>query len=89
LWVIFWAFCLAVVIGGVLASIMIAVRGRLRQNLANARAIIGDLLSPTKAGTAAERAAQRKPGMHLLPYGIPLCLGFLSFLAYFEWAYGA
>jgi prepilin peptidase CpaA len=89
LFVIFWAFCLAVVIGGVLALGMIVVRGQFRQNLANARAILGDLLAASKAGTAAQKAAQRKPRMHLLPYGIPLCLGFLSFLAYYVWAYGA
>jgi len=29
---------------------------------------------------AAERAAQRKPTMHLLPYGIPLCMGFIGYL---------
>ena len=89
LWVVFWAFCLAVVIGGVLAVFMMLARGQLRQNLANARAIVGDVLAPTKLGTAAEQAAQRKPTLHLLPYGIPLCLGFLSFLAYYVWAYGA
>ncbi len=89
LFVVFWAFCLAVIIGGVLAAIMMVVRGRLRQNLANARAIVGDLLAPTKLGTAAENAARRKPSLQLLPYGIPLCLGFLSFLAYCVWAYGA
>ena len=30
----------------------------------------------------AEKAAKRKPRMHLLPYGIPLCLGFISYLIY-------
>ena len=89
LYVIFWAFCLAVIIGGVLAVVMMLARGQIRQNLANARAIVGDLLAPTKLGTAAEKAARRKPSLQLLPYGIPLCLGFLSFLAYYVWAYGA
>ena len=89
LFVIFWAFCLAVIIGGVLAVIMMVARGQLRQNLANARAIIGDLFAPGKIGMAAEKAALRKPRLQLLPYGIPLCLGFLSFLTYYVWAYGA
>jgi prepilin peptidase CpaA len=89
LFVIFWAFALAVVIGGVLAGVMIVIRGNFRQNLANSRAIIGDLFARTAAGTAAANAAQRKPTMHLLPYGIPLCLGFLSFLAYYAYAFGA
>ncbi len=84
LWIVFCAFCLAVVIGGVIAAGMILVRGRFRENLANARAIVTDLFKGP--GAAAEKAAQRKPRMHLLPYGIPLCLGFLSFLLYYHWA---
>jgi prepilin peptidase CpaA len=84
MWVIFCAFCLAVVIGGVMALGMILLRGNFRENLANTRAIVGDLFA--RPGAAAEQAAQRKPRMHLLPYGIPLCLGFLSFLLYYHWA---
>jgi prepilin peptidase CpaA len=82
-WIIVYAFCLAVVIGGVIALGMILFRGQMRTNLANAREILGDLLSVKGGpGRAAERAAGRKPRMHLLPYGIPLCLGFLSYLVY-------
>jgi prepilin peptidase CpaA len=82
-WIIVYAFCLAVLIGGVIALGMILLRGQLRMNLANAREIVGDLLNPKNgAGHAARRAAGRKPRMHLLPYGIPLCLGFLGYLIY-------
>jgi prepilin peptidase CpaA len=81
--IILYAFCLAVIIGGVIAVGMIFLRGQLRTNLANARAIVGDLLNVKgSAGHAAQRAAGRKPTMHLLPYGIPLCLGFVSYLIY-------
>jgi prepilin peptidase CpaA len=80
--IIFWAFCLAVIIGGVIAAVMMLLRGRWRQNLANTRAILGDLFSAPGVGAVADRAAQRKPSMHLLPYGIPLCLGFISYLIY-------
>jgi prepilin peptidase CpaA len=79
--VIFWAFCLAVLIGGVLAAVMILVRGQFRRNLANTQAILGDLFT-AGVGPAGERADRRKPTMHLLPYGIPLCLGFLSYLMF-------
>ena len=79
--IIFWAFCLAVLIGGVLATVMILVRGQFARNWANTRAIVGDLLT-SAVGDAAQRAARRKPRMHLLPYGIPLCLGFVSYLVY-------
>lgn len=81
-WIIIYAFCLAVVIGGVIALGMIFLRGQLRMNLANAREILGDLVSSNGAGHAARKAANRKSRMHLLPYGIPLCLGFLSYLIY-------
>jgi len=81
LWIILTAFCLAVVIGGFLAAIMIFVRGQYRRNLDNTRAILGDLFGKG-ATVAAEKAADRKPKMHLLPYGIPLCLGFVSYLLY-------
>ncbi len=80
-WILVYAFCLAAVIGGVLALGMIAARGQLKTNLNNTRAILGDLVGAGVA-TAADKAAQRKSRMHLLPYGIPLCLGFVSYLIY-------
>src|SRR5262249_22791382 len=80
--VIWWAFAVAVIIGGVIALAMMMVRRRYRQNLTNTRAIFGDLLGAPNIGEVAERAAKRKPRMHLLPYGIPLCLGFVSYLIY-------
>ena len=82
LWVIFYAFCLATVIGGVLALAMIMIRGQYRRNAANTKEIVGDLLKSSGIGEVADKAAQRKPRMHLLPYGIPLCIGFITYL---EW----
>lgn len=80
LWIMLWAFCLATIIGGVLALVMIVARGQYRRNLSNTQAILGDLLGGKGVSNAAERAAQRKPTMHLLPYGIPLCMGFIGYL---------
>jgi prepilin peptidase CpaA len=80
-WIIVSAFCLAAVIGGVLAVGMMLLRGQWKTNVNNTRAILGDLLG-ANVRQAADRAAQRKSRMHLLPYGIPLCLGFLSYLVY-------
>jgi prepilin peptidase CpaA len=82
MWIVFWAFCLAAVIGGVLALGMIAIRGQVRRNLANTRVILGDLFTSSGISDVAGKAAQRKSRMHLLPYGIPLCLGFISYLVY-------
>jgi prepilin peptidase CpaA len=80
MWIVFWAFCLAVVIGGFLAMCMIVVRGQFRRNLLNTRDIVGDLFTSKGVGDVADKATKRKPRMHLLPYGIPLCLGFITYL---------
>ena len=80
--IIWWSFVAAVLIGGVIALAMIALRRNYRENVANTRAILGDLLRGVEA--AADRAGKRKSRMHLLPYGIPLCLGFVGYLV----AYG-
>lgn len=80
-WILVSAFCLAAVIGGVLAVGMMLMRGQWKTNLNNTRAILGDLLGAGVA-KAADKAAQRKSRMHLLPYGIPLCLGFITYLIY-------
>jgi prepilin peptidase CpaA len=84
-WILVSAFCLAAIIGGVLALGMMAMRGQWRTNMSNTRAILGDLAG-LSIGKAADRAAQRKGRMHLLPYGIPLCLGFVSYLIYLHGA---
>ncbi len=78
--IIWWAFCAAVLIGGVLALAMIVVRGQFKKNALNTREIVGDLFKAGSIGVVADRAAQRKPRLHLLPYGIPLCIGFVGYL---------
>jgi prepilin peptidase CpaA len=80
--VIWWAFAVAAIIGGVLAMVMMLVRGQYRRNIDNTREIIGDWLGAKGVGEVAEKAARRKPRLHLLPYGIPLCLGFVGYLVY-------
>jgi len=82
LWIIVYAFCLAAVIGGVLAMGMIFIRGDFRKNMANTKSILGDLVTSTGVQDVADKAAKRKPTLHLLPYGIPLCLGFIAYLLY-------
>lgn len=82
LWIIVYAFALAAVIGGVLALGMIFARGQYQKNLENTKGILTDLVSSTGVGDVADKAAKRKPTLHLLPYGIPLCLGFIAYLLY-------
>jgi prepilin peptidase CpaA len=78
--VIFWAFCAAAVIGGILALAMMIARRQWRTNLANAREILGDWVGAKSVAEVAAKAAQRKPRLTLLPYGIPLCIGFVATL---------
>src|SRR5207237_8615333 len=59
--VIWWAFAVAVIIGGVIALAMIIIRGRYRHNFGNTRAIFGDLLSAPSVTNIADRAGNRKP----------------------------
>jgi prepilin peptidase CpaA len=80
--IIFYAFAAAVVIGGIIALAMIVIRGQLRNNAQNTREIVGDLFTAGSVGVVAERAAKRKSRLQLLPYGIPLCLGFVGYLIY-------
>src|ERR1700730_16974499 len=40
--IIFYAFCAAAIIGGVIALFMIVLRGRFKQNTRNTREIVGD-----------------------------------------------
>lgn len=78
--IVFWAFCGAVIIGGILALAMIVIRGQFRRNASNTREIVGDWFKAGSLGAVADRAAERKPRLHLLPYGIPLCIGFVGYL---------
>jgi prepilin peptidase CpaA len=80
LWIIVEAFCIAAIVGGVIALGMIVARGQFRSNLANTRAILGDLVTSSGIEDVAGKAKERKPRLHLLPYGIPLCIGFVACL---------
>jgi len=79
--IIFWAFCAGTIVGGIIAMGMIALRGNYRQNMQNVKDIVGDVFqSSIIGGEAAERANKRRPRWHRLPYGVPLCIGFLGCL---------
>src|SRR5438105_794072 len=80
LWVIVYAFCAGAIIGGVIAVGMIAVRRQFRQNLEHTRAIMLDLFTSGSLAAVAGRANARRPRWHRLPYGVPLCIGFLGYL---------
>jgi prepilin peptidase CpaA len=90
LWIVVYAVCAGYIIGGILGLAMMLLRGQLHRNFGNAREIFRDLrVLATMGPTAAhQRAHQRRPTWHRLPYGIPLCMGFVGTLIYLHWVNG-
>jgi prepilin peptidase CpaA len=82
--ILIWAFCLGAVVGGVCGIVMMVARRKFKKNLSNFREIAVDLkvLATVGPSAAAARSSSRRSGWDRLPYGIPLCVGFLGYLAY-------
>lgn len=80
--VIWWSFALGVIVGGVFGLVIMALRRQLHKNMQNAREIVTDLQVMMTHGPkkAAERANSRRKEWTRLPYGVPLCVGFLGYL---------
>ncbi len=77
-----WAFVVSALIGAVIALVMVAVSRTWRHHQKQFLSIIAEILvvrSPTKLS---EIAADRKPTMMLLPYGIPIAIGTIGYFAY-------
>jgi len=72
------------VIGGVFGLIMILLRRKFKDNVATVSEIMVDLqmFASGNAMQAAKRAEDRRQRWVKLPYGIPLCVGFLFYLWY-------
>ena len=83
-WVLFWSFAVGVLVGGVFGLVMMALRRDFHRNLSNTREIVRDLQVLVTAGPekAAQRANSRRNNWVRLPYGVPLCVGFLGYLWY-------
>jgi prepilin peptidase CpaA len=80
--IIFWAFISGVLVGGVIGLVMILARGQFRQNYHHLREILTDMFKSKGIGEIADKANSRRPRWHRLPYGVPLCIGFLGYLSY-------
>lgn len=77
-----YAFCVSVVVGAVMAVIMAAYRGRLQHHTNNFFIIAREWMTVKDPRKLAEIAAERKPTMLLLPYGIPICIGSIAYFVY-------
>jgi len=84
--IIWWAFAVGTIVGGFIAIIMMMVRRRYKENVQNVRAIVGDIVTFSSIGDIATKANARRPRWQRLPYGVPLCIGFLGYLLYlYQW----
>jgi prepilin peptidase CpaA len=82
LWIIVYAFCAGTIVGGIIALGMILIRGRFGTNIQNFREIMSDMVTSSSVGQIATKANRRRPRWHRLPYGVPLCIGFIGSLIY-------
>jgi prepilin peptidase CpaA len=82
--VVFWAFAFGAIIGGAFGMVIILIRRRFRENRSMVAEIMTDLqlFATGRPAQAAQRAEDRRKVWVKLPYGIPLCVGFLLYLWY-------
>jgi len=82
--VILWGFLIGAIIGGIFGLVIMGLRRQFYKNGENFRAILVDLQTLVTDGpsTAAARANSRRASWVRLPYGVPLCIGFLGYLWY-------
>lgn len=80
--VTFYAFCVSTIAGGVIAVAMILWHRAWRKHRDQFMMILAEVLTIRDPQRLSEMAAQRKPSMLLLPYGIPIAIGTIS---YFAW----
>jgi prepilin peptidase CpaA len=76
------AFCISVIVGGLIAVGQIAWRRGFRKHFGQMAFIANEIITIKNPEVLSEIAAQRKSSMCLLPYGIPICIGTIG---YFAW----
>ena len=76
-----WAFGYSVVLGGIMGAAMIAMAGQPLVNLENAQEALNDIAVGGGADEIRRKALVRKKRNQLLPYGVPLTIGSLAYVA--------
>ncbi|MGY8768700.1 MAG: A24 family peptidase [Pirellulales bacterium] len=78
----FYGFCISAVAGAICAMIMVGYHNGWTKHTSQARVILNEILTIKDPNQLAAIAAERKPSMLLLPYGIPIAIGTIG---YFVW----
>ena len=80
---VFWVFLSTAMVGGLMGLAMMAWSGELIRHVSLIQTIGSEIFTVRNPGKLSELAARRKPTMLLLPYGIPIAVGSIT---YFAWA---
>lgn len=76
------AFAASGLVGAVMAAGMVLASGRWLHHYVQARRLASDILTIRNPDVLAAQAAERKPSMLLLPYGIPIAVGSIAYMAW-------
>ena len=79
----FYAFVWTTVIGALMALGMVLYHKSMAKHSAQFMSILREIMTIRDPNQLSEIAAERKPSMMLLPYGIPMAVGTI---AYFAWS---
>jgi prepilin peptidase CpaA len=77
----FYAFAVSAIVGGIIAVLMVVLRRRWFQHKSQFWMICNEILTVKDPEKLAAIAAERKPTMMLLPYGIPIAIGTIAYFA--------
>jgi len=76
------AFVATVIVGAIMAICMVLYRKAWDKHYGQFLLILGEFANIKDPGKLSEIAAERKPRMLLLPYGIPICVGSIGYFLY-------
>lgn len=76
------AFIVSVVVGAIMAVLMVLFKGTWKKHYENFLTILSEWVVIRNPYELSRIAADRKPTMALLPYGIPICIGSIGYFLY-------
>ncbi len=77
-----YAFCVSVIVGAIMAVCMVLWRGAFEKHYKQFLLILMEWINVRNPSELSRIAAERKPSMFLLPYGIPICIGSIGYFIF-------
>ncbi len=76
------AFCVSTVVGALMAVVMVLWTKSMKNHYENFLLILSEWMVVRNPVELSRIAAERKPRMLLLPYGIPICVGTIGYFVF-------